>query len=209
MAVVGDGIRYDDEFFAPGWGDGVAGLEGGPYDALMANDSRVLGDDASRRTTRTRRLPASSPSSSRRGASSWAARPSSGTAPADTVEMRLDRLGAAVGRGRRDARQQRQQHRRDGRQGTRSQRQPAPGTREAGLAVIRRATGRVGRRRRLRSCWPTGPDSASTTASPVPHSRRWCSATTAIRRSGRGFPVAGQTGTLSDGRSSITRSPDG
>jgi D-alanyl-D-alanine carboxypeptidase/D-alanyl-D-alanine-endopeptidase (penicillin-binding protein 4) len=43
-AVVGDGDRYDDEFFAPGWGDGVAGLEGGPYDALMANDSRVLGD---------------------------------------------------------------------------------------------------------------------------------------------------------------------
>ncbi len=43
-SVVGDGNRYDDEFFAPGWGDGVAGLEGGPYDALMANDSRVLGD---------------------------------------------------------------------------------------------------------------------------------------------------------------------
>lgn len=43
-SIVGDGTRYDDEFFAPGWGDGVAGLEGGPYDALMANDSRVLGD---------------------------------------------------------------------------------------------------------------------------------------------------------------------
>ncbi len=43
-SVVGDGSRYDDEFYAPGWGDGVAGLEGGPYDALMANDSRVLGD---------------------------------------------------------------------------------------------------------------------------------------------------------------------
>jgi serine-type D-Ala-D-Ala carboxypeptidase/endopeptidase (penicillin-binding protein 4) len=43
-SVVGDGSRYDDEFFAPGWGDGVAGLEGGPYDALMANDSRVQGD---------------------------------------------------------------------------------------------------------------------------------------------------------------------
>ena len=43
-AVVGDGSRYDDEYFAPGWGDGVAGLEGGPYDALMANDARVLGD---------------------------------------------------------------------------------------------------------------------------------------------------------------------
>jgi D-alanyl-D-alanine carboxypeptidase/D-alanyl-D-alanine-endopeptidase (penicillin-binding protein 4) len=43
-AVVGDGSRYDDEYYAPGWGDGVAGLEGGPYDALMANDARVLGD---------------------------------------------------------------------------------------------------------------------------------------------------------------------
>ena len=44
-AVVGDGTRYDDEFFAPGWGNGVAGLEAGPYDALMANDARVLGED--------------------------------------------------------------------------------------------------------------------------------------------------------------------
>lgn len=43
--VVGDGSRYDDEYAAPGWGLGVAGLEAGPYDALMANDSRVLGDD--------------------------------------------------------------------------------------------------------------------------------------------------------------------
>jgi len=42
--IVGDGSRYDDEFFAPGWGDGVAGLDAGPYDALMANDSRVLGE---------------------------------------------------------------------------------------------------------------------------------------------------------------------
>ncbi len=44
-AVIGDGSRYDDEFFAPGWGPGVAGIESGPYDALMANDARVLGDD--------------------------------------------------------------------------------------------------------------------------------------------------------------------
>jgi D-alanyl-D-alanine carboxypeptidase/D-alanyl-D-alanine-endopeptidase (penicillin-binding protein 4) len=43
--VVGDGSRYDDEFFAPGWGVGVQGLEAGPYDALMANDARVLGED--------------------------------------------------------------------------------------------------------------------------------------------------------------------
>lgn len=43
--VVGDGSRYDDEWFAPGWGTGVAGLEAGPYDALMANDARVLGEE--------------------------------------------------------------------------------------------------------------------------------------------------------------------
>ena len=41
----GDGSRYDDEFYAPGWGGGVAGIEAGPYDALLVNDSRVLGDD--------------------------------------------------------------------------------------------------------------------------------------------------------------------
>ena len=43
--VRGDGSRYDDEFYAPGWGGGVAGLEAGPYDALLVNDSRVLDDD--------------------------------------------------------------------------------------------------------------------------------------------------------------------
>ena len=44
-AVLGDGSRYDDEWFAPGWGVGVAGLGGGPYDALLVNDSRVQGED--------------------------------------------------------------------------------------------------------------------------------------------------------------------
>lgn len=44
-SVIGDGSRYDDEFFAPGWGNGVAGLEAGPYDALIANDGRVLDED--------------------------------------------------------------------------------------------------------------------------------------------------------------------
>ncbi|MGA9277208.1 D-alanyl-D-alanine carboxypeptidase/D-alanyl-D-alanine endopeptidase [Ilumatobacter sp.] len=44
-SVVGDGGRYDDEFFAPGWGNGVAGLEAGPYDAVLVNDARVLGED--------------------------------------------------------------------------------------------------------------------------------------------------------------------
>ena len=44
-AVLGDGSRHDDEYFAPDWGTGVAGLEAGPYDALLVNDARVLGED--------------------------------------------------------------------------------------------------------------------------------------------------------------------
>jgi serine-type D-Ala-D-Ala carboxypeptidase/endopeptidase (penicillin-binding protein 4) len=44
-SVLGDASRYDDEWYAPGWGSGVAGLEAGPYDALLANDARVRGDE--------------------------------------------------------------------------------------------------------------------------------------------------------------------
>jgi D-alanyl-D-alanine carboxypeptidase/D-alanyl-D-alanine-endopeptidase (penicillin-binding protein 4) len=43
-AVVGDATRYDDEYFAPNWDNDVRGIEAGPYDALMVNDSRVTGD---------------------------------------------------------------------------------------------------------------------------------------------------------------------
>lgn len=42
--LVGDGSRYDDEVFAPGWGPGVGGVDGGPIGALTANDGLVLGD---------------------------------------------------------------------------------------------------------------------------------------------------------------------
>jgi D-alanyl-D-alanine carboxypeptidase/D-alanyl-D-alanine-endopeptidase (penicillin-binding protein 4) len=44
-SVLGDGSRYDDEFYVDTWGPDVAGIEAGPYDALMANDARVLGED--------------------------------------------------------------------------------------------------------------------------------------------------------------------
>ncbi|MFV0308895.1 MAG: D-alanyl-D-alanine carboxypeptidase/D-alanyl-D-alanine-endopeptidase [Desertimonas sp.] len=44
-AVVGDGSRYDDEFFVPSWSDDIRGIEAGPYDALLVNDGRVVGDD--------------------------------------------------------------------------------------------------------------------------------------------------------------------
>jgi len=40
-SVVGVDDRYDDERFAPGWGAGVGGVYGGPYGALMVNDSLV------------------------------------------------------------------------------------------------------------------------------------------------------------------------
>ena len=85
--VVGDASRYDDEYFAPTLGSGVAGLEAGPYDALMANDSRVLfeplkandpahgaAQEFVRMLERTRRH-------GRRG------RRSRGTAPATAVEL--------------------------------------------------------------------------------------------------------------------------
>ena len=41
--VIGDGSRYDDEFVVDEWAPGVAFNDAGPYDALMANDSRVRG----------------------------------------------------------------------------------------------------------------------------------------------------------------------
>ena len=43
--VLGDGSRYDDEWYYDEWGPGIAGIEAGPIDALMANDARVEGDD--------------------------------------------------------------------------------------------------------------------------------------------------------------------
>ena len=37
-SVVGDGTRYDDERFAPGWGDGIRGVEAGPLGGLVVDD---------------------------------------------------------------------------------------------------------------------------------------------------------------------------
>lgn len=41
--VIGDGTRYDDEFVVAEWADGIAGVDAGPYDALLVNDGRVRG----------------------------------------------------------------------------------------------------------------------------------------------------------------------
>jgi serine-type D-Ala-D-Ala carboxypeptidase/endopeptidase (penicillin-binding protein 4) len=43
--VRGDHSRYDDERVIETWGGDVAGIEAGPYDSLLVNDARVLGDD--------------------------------------------------------------------------------------------------------------------------------------------------------------------
>lgn len=43
--VLGDPGRYDLEFYVPDWASGIAGIEAGPYAGLMANDSRVEGDE--------------------------------------------------------------------------------------------------------------------------------------------------------------------
>lgn len=37
-SVVGDGSRYDDERYAPGWGDGIRGVEAGPLGGLLVDD---------------------------------------------------------------------------------------------------------------------------------------------------------------------------
>lgn len=41
--VLGDGSRYDDEFFNPTWSDDIKVTEAGPYDALLVDDGRVGG----------------------------------------------------------------------------------------------------------------------------------------------------------------------
>ena len=117
-AVVGDASRYDDEYFAPSWDNDVRGIEAGPYDALLVNDARVTGDP----------LRASDPAvaAARELTQLLAARnvtvagaPSSGVAPTGATVRRIRRVGADVGRRRRDAGDERQQHGRAARQGAR------------------------------------------------------------------------------------------
>ncbi len=43
--IVGDGSRYDDEFFHPSWPEDIYVEEAGPFDALLVNDARFLTDD--------------------------------------------------------------------------------------------------------------------------------------------------------------------
>jgi len=61
-SVVGDGTRYDDERFAPGWGDGIRGVEAGPLGGLVGDDGLPPGS-LIRRPNRSRLScgPAASP----------------------------------------------------------------------------------------------------------------------------------------------------
>lgn len=46
-SIVGDASRYDDEWYAPTWGDDVRFTEGGPVSGLLVNDSREAIDRSS------------------------------------------------------------------------------------------------------------------------------------------------------------------
>ena len=193
--VVGDGSRYDDEYFVDSWGDGVAGLEAGPYDALMANDSRVLGDDlksndpnqgAARefaRLLRERNVQIGADSSAGTapdGAVTIASIQSAplsdvvaemlGNSDNNTAELLVKELGFDDG---------------------------GVGTREAGLAVIEA---------QLRA-WDvdTAPILLADGSGLSPDNRLTCSALVTVLQEtgvesavGAGLPVAGETGTLSD-----------
>jgi serine-type D-Ala-D-Ala carboxypeptidase/endopeptidase (penicillin-binding protein 4) len=193
--VIGDGSRYDDEFYAPGWGMGVAGLEGGPYDALLVNDARVSGESqraddpnaaAARefaRLLRERGIEVTGPAASGTapaGAVDVAAVQSAplsdvvaemlGTSDNNTAELMVKELGVA-GAGL--------------------------GTREAGLGVIRQQL----------EDW--GVDTTSLVLSDgsglSPDNRLTCGAVASVFARygaesplGRGLPVAGVSGTLAN-----------
>ena len=84
--VIGDGSRYDDEWYAPGWGDGVAGLDAGPYDALLVNDARVLGDAQRNADPNLAGAREFQRLLEERGIA-VGGEPGTGTAPADAVEL--------------------------------------------------------------------------------------------------------------------------
>ena len=193
--VVGDGSRYDDEYFAPGWGVGVAGLEGGPYDALIVNDSRVLGEElrandpnlgAARefiRLLEERGVEVAGEASSGAAPAASVELASVESAPLDdviaemlgssdnnTAELLVKEIGAA---------------------------EMLPGTREAGLEIMREQLVE----------WGVDVESVvlADGSGLSLDNRLTCEALAAVVERydsgsaiGRGLPVAGQTGTLSD-----------
>jgi serine-type D-Ala-D-Ala carboxypeptidase/endopeptidase (penicillin-binding protein 4) len=193
--VVGDASRYDDEYFAPSWGPGVAGLEAGPYDALMANDSRVLFEP----------LKANDPA---QGAAQEFVRmldergitvggvATSGIAPTTATELAViesaplaDIVGEMLANSDNNTAEMLVKEL--------GFDDSATGTREAGLGVIERTLGE----------WAidTGPMVFADGSGLSPDNLATCTAMLAVLQRaspdgpiGSGLPIAGQTGTLSD-----------
>ena len=193
--VVGDGSRYDDELYAPDWAPADRGVEAGPVDALLVNDARVTGQGlrsenpslgAAQELVAVMRsrgitiggeaVPGTAPDGAAELASVDSAALSGvvaemlTTSDNNTAESLLKELGYSEGR---------------------------PGTREAGLAVVRRQLDAWGAD--LSGTNLTDASGLSAT-NLVP-----CSVIhTVLARSGhaddlaRGLAVAGESGTLSD-----------
>ena len=193
--VVGDASRYDDEYFAPSWAPGVAGLEAGPYDALMANDSRVLfeplksNDPAQGAAQEFVRM------LTERGITVGGAAVS-GVAPTSSVELAsiqsaplTDVVGEMLANSDNNTAELLVKELGFADSGA--------GTREAGLAVIERTLAE----------WAvdTAPMVFADGSGLSPDNRATCTALLSVlQRSdpdgpiGAGLPIAGQTGTLSD-----------
>jgi serine-type D-Ala-D-Ala carboxypeptidase/endopeptidase (penicillin-binding protein 4) len=193
--VVGDGSRYDDEFFAPGWGVGVAGLDSGPYDALLVNDARVLGEERRADDPNTGAAREFIRLLEERGVDVVGGA-SAGSAPATAVEIASidsapmsDVVAEMLGNSDNNTAELVVKE-----LGTID---ATPGTRDAGLAVIRRQL----------ADWGVGVDSLvlADGSGLSLDNRLTCEALAAVVERhdsdspiGRGLPVAGQTGTLSD-----------
>ena len=193
--VVGDGSRYDDEYFAPGWGVGVAGLEGGPYDALIANDSRVLGEDLRANDPNVGAAREFIRLLEERGVE-VVGQATSGTAPADSIELTsiesapLEDVVAEM-LGNSDNNTAELLVKEIGATET------LPGTREAGLAIMREQLVEWG--------VDVGAVVLADGSGLSLDNRLTCEALAAVVERydsdsaiGRALPVAGQTGTLSD-----------
>ena len=79
--VVGDGSRYDDEFWLDEWGPDIIRIEAGPYDALLVNDGLIGASSPGQLRARPDRGP-------RRRRSSTCSRPAASPSPAAPATVR-------------------------------------------------------------------------------------------------------------------------
>ena len=118
-AVVGDGTRYDDEWYVPSWSADIRGIEAGPYDALLVNDARVDGRPAAGRRSGRGGGARVHPAARRAGVDGHRRRRARAAPTARRVIASVA-IGAAADGRRGDARHERQQHRRAAGQGDRA-----------------------------------------------------------------------------------------